>query len=642
MPGIAGLITRMPRQRAESQLLRMLKVLRHESSYVTGTRIDESLGVYLGWVARRESFADGMPLSNESGSVVLAFSGEDYSDAGTADRLKANGDAVAGVGRSYLVRLYEEDPAFPAGLNGRFHGLLADRSRERALLFNDRYGMHRIYYSDSTDAFYFAPEAKAILAVRPELRRLDPRGFGEFLACGCVLENRTLFRGIQVLPPGSIWTFCKGVAGAKRTYFDPREWEGQEALAPDDWYEELRRAFSGSLPRYFSGSGRIGMSLTGGLDGRMIMAWHRPAPGSLPCYTFGGTYRDCRDVVVARRVARACGQPHHVINVGGDFVRRFPIYAERTVHLTDGCADVSRSPDLWVNEQAREIAPVRMTGNYGSEVLRANRAFKPGKPASGLFSNELLPYVEEASRTYSGLLNCHPVSFAVFRQAPWHHYGLQALEETQLCLRSPYLDNDLVRTAFRAPASSLITPDACLRLIADGDPALRRIRADRGLADGHNPLTSKMARALLEFTFKAEYAYDYGMPQWIARIDHILSPFHVERLFLGRHKFYHFRVWYRDLLSGYVREMLLDSRTLSRPYLERRAVEQIVGAHLAGTRNYTTEIHKLLTLELIHRLFLDRSESCEQQEADEKRQAALASFGARSFCPPIETTPSTP
>ena len=47
------------------------------------------------------------------------------------------------------------------------------------------------------------------------------------------------------------------------------------------------------------------------------------------------------------------------------------------------------------------------------------------------------------------------------------------------------------------------------------------------------------------------------MPQWLARIDHVLSPFRLERLFLGRHKFCHFRVWYRDALSRYVREVLV-------------------------------------------------------------------------------------
>jgi asparagine synthase (glutamine-hydrolysing) len=51
--------------------------------------------------------------------------------------------------------------------------------------------------------------------------------------------------------------------------------------------------------------------------------------------------------------------------------------------------------------------------------------------------------------------------------------------------------------------------------------------------------------------------------------------------------------------------MLLDPRTLSRPYLDRKGVEAVVQGHLKGGRNYTYEIHKLLTLELLHRLFLD-------------------------------------
>jgi asparagine synthase (glutamine-hydrolysing) len=95
------------------------------------------------------------------------------------------------------------------------------------------------------------------------------------------------------------------------------------------------------------------------------------------------------------------------------------------------------------------------------------------------------------------------------------------------------------------------------------------------------------------------------MPQPVARLDHLLSGLHLERLFLGRHKLLHFRVWYRDTLASYVQEMLLDSRTLSRPYLERKGVEAIVRGHLKGYRNYTTEIHKLLSIELLHRLFLD-------------------------------------
>jgi len=611
MPGIVGLITAMPRAQAERELRRMVEAIRHESFYVTGTWIDESLGVYVGWAARKGSFSDGMPLCNEHGDTVLAFSGEEYPEPGTACRLKERGHSLAAEGPSYLVHLYEEDPAFPASLNGRFHGLLADRTRGVAMLFNDRYGMQRIYFHESNEAFYFAAEAKAILAVRPELRRVDPRGLGEFVSCGCVLENRTLFEGIQVLPAASAWIFRAASIERRSTYFRPREWEEQDPLDPESYYQELREVFSRNLPRYFNGQERVGMSLTGGLDTRMMMAWQKPPAGSLPCYTFGGTFRDCRDVTIARKVARACGQPHRVIRAGAEFLSRFPDYAERAVYLTDACVEVGVSPVLYVNEKAREIAPVRMTGNYGSEILRQLVTFKPVDPTPKLFGPEFLSHVHAAKRTYSALVRGHAVSFIAFQQVPWHHYGLFALEQTQVSPRSPYLDNDLVRTVFRTPDSAtaksdiFAESDVCVRLIADGDAALRRIRTDRGLAGSPGRLSAAVSRGLLEFTFKAEYAYDYGMPQWVARVDHFFAPFHLERLFLGRHKYNHFRVWYRDALSQYVREMLLDPRTLSRPYLDRTGLETIVEGHLRGDRNYTSEITKALTLELLHRLFID-------------------------------------
>jgi asparagine synthase (glutamine-hydrolysing) len=607
MPGIAGLITKLPRERAEPLLGTMVETLRHEPSYRTGTWVDEAAGVYVGWAARQGSFSDGMPLWNERRDVALVFSGEEFSEPGTARRLKDRQHVVDDTAASYLVHLYEEDPAFPAGLNGRFHGLVVDRARGTSTLFNDRFAMHRLYVHESKDAFYFAAEAKAILAACPHLRHADPRALGELVSCGCVLENRTLFANVHVLPGAAAWTFKQGSLERKGAYFHPRQWEEQPQLDPQSYYRELREAFARNLPRYFNGREPVAMSLTGGLDTRMIMAWHTPAERSLPCYTFSGMFREPRDVTVARKVAALCNQPHATIPVGKTFLSRFADYAERTVYLTDGCADVGRAPDLFVNERAREIAPVRMTGNYGGEVLRRVRAFRPMEPQPGLFRPELLERVREAAGTYTRQVDAHPLTFAVFRQAPWHHYGLLALEQTQVSLRSPYLDNDFVRTVFRAPASVLETNDVSLQLIADGNPALRRIRTDRGLGGGPGRLAGVAARSLLEFEFKADYAYDYGMPQWLARIDGPLSRFHLERLFLGRHKFYHFRVWYRDALSGYVRDMLLDPRTLSRPYIERATLENVVQTHLKGTRNYTTELHKVLTLELIHRLFLDRN-----------------------------------
>src|SRR2546426_5714410 len=126
MPGIVGLITKMPRERAQAELQRMVESLGHESFYETGTWADSCMGVYVGWIARKDSFSDGMPLSNERGDVVLVFSGEEFPEPGTQRRLIERRHRLDVPGPSYLVHLYEEDPSFPEGLNGRFHGLLTD------------------------------------------------------------------------------------------------------------------------------------------------------------------------------------------------------------------------------------------------------------------------------------------------------------------------------------------------------------------------------------------------------------------------------------------------------------------------------------------------------------------------------------
>ncbi len=608
MPGIVGLVTSLPRDQAIAEVRRMTATLLHEEFYTAGTWEEPSQGVYLGWVARKGSFCDGMPLMNERDDVAMLFSGEEYPEPGSSQRLKAKGHQLESFeGPSYLVHLYEEDPSFPAGLNGRFHGVVVDRTQGKAILFNDRFGMHRIYYHEAKNGFYFASEAKAILALLPELRSLDPQGFGEFVSCGAVLENRTLFERIHVLPQGASWMFRNRRLERKDSYFEPKEWEEQVPLDPEAYYQELRKTFTENLPRYFVEGERIAISLTGGLDTRMIMANRRFSPGSLTCYTFGSMYREHADVRVARRVADACHLPHTVLTSGAEFLAQFGRYVEKTVAITEGCVDVSRAPDLYLNELARAVAPVRMTGIYGGEILRRVVGFKPVEPAMGIFSQEALASIHRGAQTYADIRRGHPVSFAAFRQGPWYMHGNLALEETQVTMRTPYLDNDFVRTVFRSPASALESSEVSLRLVADGNSVLAGIPTDRALAGARQSFAAKAAHGFQEFLFKAEYAYDLGMPQWLARVDHGFSAFHFERLFLGRHKPFHFRTWYRDALASYLREILLDSRSLSRPWVSAGGMRNAVQSHLKGNGNYTHEIHKLLTLELLHRRFFDGS-----------------------------------
>lgn len=603
MPGIVGVVGRDPVKQKAFALQHIIRSMMYEPFYTSGSSVHETLGLCVGWVNRAGSFSDCMPLWNKSGNVCLIFFGEHFPDSGDLSR---NGRGNFTDARFLMDLVEEKGTDFPRLLNGWFSGILIDLRKEEALLFNDRYGMQRLYCHDAAHGFYFSTEAKALLAIRPELRELDMQSLGELFSFGCVLENRTLFSGISLLPPGSAWTIKKGAVAKKEFYFTPSEWEAAPSLPKEEFYNKLRETFVRLLPKYCNTRNSIAISLTGGLDTRMILANTPIPPGRMPCYTFGGVYRDCFDVKIARKVAAVCNQPHSVLAVSNDFFSGFPELAEKTVFITDGNLDVTGAADLYANRKAREIAPVRLTGNYGSEILRGSRHLKAQPARPGLFDNGFETSIDAAARTLAGQYRGHRILFAAFKQAPWHHYNRLALEQSQLTLRSPYLDNALVRLMFQAPPDVLNSNELSFRLINDGNPALGRIMTDRGLGGNMPYPFSQAAHLYREFLFKADYAFNYGMPPWLSVLDrHLLAPLHAERLFLGRHKFYHFRIWFRDQLSGYVKEVLLDKRSLNRSYLNGKAAEQIVLEHTSGRMNYTTEITKLLTAELMQRLMID-------------------------------------
>ena len=608
MPGIAGIISRRPVGECELLVKTMAATMRHEPFYKSGFYSKDEASLAIGWTSHNGSFSDCMPAWNESRDICLIFSGEDYPDPKLVADLKSKGHAFDPGNASYLVHLYEElGLPFFEKINGWFSGLLLDLRERKVVLFNDRYGMNRIYYHENARGFYFSSEAKSLLKVLPELRRLDPQGLGEFMTCGCVLQNRTLFPGISLMPGGSAWVFSPGQPVRKEAYFRKETWEEQPLLNDRDYFEKLRETWARILPRYFSGPERAALSLTGGVDSRMILACSPCPPGTLPCYTFGGMYRDCADVTISRRAAAICGQPHETIPLTRDFFTEFPALVERVVYLTDGTLDPTGTADLFVNRIARQKSPVRVTGLNGGEILRSLVMFKPGGTSRWApLVPPLKEHIEAAAMTYAREIQGNRLSFIAFKQAPWYLYARLAIERSQLTIRTPYFDNDLVALSFRAPPE-MRGIEPALRLIAEGNPALEALATDRASRLRSIPGVTFARHQLQEFTFKAEYTYDYGMPQWLARMDHLFAPCHFERLFLGRHKFYHFRVWYRDELSACVRDILLDARARGRSYLDGAGLERLVMAHTAGRANHTTEIHKLLTLELLQRQMIDQS-----------------------------------
>jgi len=603
MPGITGIINRRPAAEGERAVNNMVAVMRHESFHTSGTFSAPELGVFAGWVAHENSFSDKQVFQNETQDIALLFAGEGFADAEIKNRLRQSGHSF-GAGGEWLVHLYEElgDPFFET-LNGLFSGLLIDRRRNKIILFNDRYALERIYWHATADAFYFASEAKALLRILPELRAFDDEGLAEFLGVGCSLGARTLFRGVQKLPGGSRWTFENGSC-RRENYFSPSTWEAQPKLAPEIYEARLRTTFQKILPRYVQTDSRLGIALTGGLDTRMIMACLPELNPKPATYTFTAATGKTLDDKIAARVAAACGLEHSLLRLRPDFFADFAAHADKTVFITDGSYGIFGAHEIYFHQQARQLAATRLTGNYGSEILRAISTFKPLKLAPQIFNAEAAAAVAGAAGTLATERAAHPDTFAAFKEIPWNLYGNLAAGRSQISFRTPYLDNELVALAYQCPAALKKSSLPTMRFIQANSRVLNEIPTDRGFAGNNAGPLFWWRRAFAEVTFKLDYYSTAGLPRKVSRLNPIYKPAMRALKIAGLHKFLRYSTWFRSELAPRVREVLSDPQVRGNGIWNAEFLEKMTAQHLAGHNDFSAEINAVMTLDAIERRLL--------------------------------------
>lgn len=598
MPGIVGIIGGVPTSVARVQLGEMICEMNRDREYESGFRLEPTSGASVGWTCHANSFASRFPVQSKTGDIVLVVAGEVLPDA---DEPRPN------IAPEAIIEAYEQrGPDFVRSLNGWFSGVVIDRRRRTACLFTDRYGMERLFCHQAKDAFYFASEAKALLRVLPECRDFEPSAVAEFLAAGCTLGERSLYKDVQVVPGATWMTFAGGALASQFRYFEHREWQS----APQIGEEEFRRAyverFQRVVQRYTDGTG-VALSLTGGLDSRMVISAATMSAGTLPCYTFGSMYRDTFDVKVSRAVASAVHQPYSVLVLGPEYVTQLSKYFERAVLISDGYMGFSGAAELYANEQARRVAPIRVTGNYGSELLRGVRAFKFEPVLTETFAPEMKPFVKHAGLTFAKLSALRPVSFAAFVQAPHQDYGRTAIERSQVTPRTPFMSNAMVALASTASVgfNGVALSEA---VIAAGCPELLRIPTDRGYLGSGAAIARSVRRVHREALFRAEYWAGSGMPDWLVRQRRLQATLQLEARLLGWHKFDHYRVWMRQVQS-YVQGVLLEDRSADlTPFVDRRRLTKMLEDHFNQRVNRTVEIDRLATLAVAKRALLSSPE----------------------------------
>jgi asparagine synthase (glutamine-hydrolysing) len=603
MPGIFGVIDRDPGPSAVAcQRLeiarRMSASMCYEDDYISDIVSSPLLGACAGRVGRPyvSPAVQGTP---RSWSSALLTTGEGVITR-TASRTDAEDFRAVGFGAHDLAReIHLDGVKALSDMDGACAGFFMNPQDGQCVLFNDRYGMERLFVYRENGRVYFSSEAKAILAVAPSASAPDLLGLAEWLSCGCTTDTRSLFQNVEILAGGTALVFPVGGDARPTRFFDRAQLEQLPLLPESRFVEEFTDSLGAAANAAINQSPRAALSLTGGIDSRLILASLDAAPQTVPCYTFGSMYRQTMDASVANAIASQCHQPHQVLKLGQDFLTGIHEHFQRASYVSDGYLGLAGSAELYLNRLARQVAPARVTGNWGGELMRGVRAFKFREPKGDFIRAPIRELLPEVAETFARTSDCHPLTYTLFHQMPHQGFGRYAVERSQLQMRSPFLANNVVKALYQSSAAMRSSIEVVLKVLARR-PGLIAVPTDTGRLGQSSAAVQFFRQAYRRMMVKAEYLTSHGAPDWMAGLS-TRAP-SLETAFLGRDKFQHFRHWTRHELSGFVRETLRSDDTgVLTACFDMRRVSVMVEEHIAGRANYTEELDKVMTVAMLRR-----------------------------------------
>jgi asparagine synthase (glutamine-hydrolysing) len=308
------------------------------------------------------------PLDSEDGSVTAIVNGEIYNHLELRARLERDGHRFSTRSDSeVVVHGYEQaGPDFVKELNGIFAFALWDAGKRRLVAARDQFGVKPLYWWTDGRRVALASEVGALIAaglVQPEVDRV---ALDHFLACRFVPAPRTLFKGVQKLPPASILTVEEG--GTPRvTSF--RDAPGTPLEAQDDELAtRLAEKFSAAVERQMMSDVPYGAFLSGGVDSAAVVAAMARSAGTPPTtFTIGFPGHDAEldERAPAAESARLIGTDHHeTVMAESDFLAEL---ARCVPRLEEPCGIPSAPALLQLSRFAARDVKVVLAGQGADE-----------------------------------------------------------------------------------------------------------------------------------------------------------------------------------------------------------------------------------------------------------------------------------
>ena len=619
MCGIAGVLNFDGSPVDPRALKRMTDAIAHRGPDGEGWYHDNGVGLGHRRLAIIDlSEAGRQPMVTEDGRYALIYNGEIYNfreirceleELGYKFRSNTDSEVLlnswAEWGRDSLHKF-----------NGMFAFAMWDSVEQVLHLVRDRYGIKPLYIRTLADRYSFASEQRGILAERGERGEIDEEGLLEYFTFQNIFTDRTLTKGIRMVPAGTVLSITSAGSSFSWRYWDYHFTEPDKPVDEMEYREELDRLLHRAVERQLVSDVEIGSYLSGGIDSGTITAISAKSLPFLKTFTCGfdlssasGRELGFDERVAAEAMSALFKTEHYEIVLNSSDMERC---LDTVVRQIEEPRVGQSYPNFLVARLASKFVKVVLSGTGGDELFggypwryyradaastfesfiddyyrywhrlvsnqQLKRLFAPIWPrvshvwTRDIFRDVFLEHENELQTREDYVNHC------LYFEARTFLHGLLVVEDKLsmahgLETRVPLLDNDLVDFAMKCPVNLKVRNlDAGIRV--DENLAGNKHEAYFAMShEGKSILREVMSRNIPEIVTKAK-KQGFSSPD---------------------------ASWFRLESSDFVDQQLGSRDSLMYEYLDFDETQSLIIEHRSGKANRRLLLWSLLSLSILQR-----------------------------------------
>jgi len=606
MPGIAGIYLNNNGE-AKKYCNLMLHELDHQKNGSIDLHNDVDQGFCSGIIQHDFAPLKNQPFISKDLESCVLVDGEFYP---AKDTNRICNDFV-----NYMSRQGFE------GLNnisGIFSAVGFNKRKKQIRLVSDKFGLKPLYYSKIPSGFAFASEIKALLKVEGISKEINPQAFSDFFHFGFTFGIKTLFNNIHLLTPGTALIFdIESNSFAKEQYFKLESlFASNGEYDTDISLNDVADTFIQAVENRIDDVSQMGISLSGGLDSRAILAAMQDKANGISSYTLG--LSGCHDEKLADQMSKIAGTDHTMLELGAEYLDDFKSMAQTLIYFSDGLYHPHESTEKLALDYFKKASFKYLFRGHGGEIAKASLAYpiQVDRSVKSITKMEgVLSFIGNSANLVSRDLefkNLFRPEFLSSMNKGWNkslhdtaddididlapedlciYFYIQEWVRRQVVsslsifrsrveIRLPYLDEYFLSALLKMPVEQRYSGEVQKKIVENCMPKLTRISDSNTGA----PLDASKFRLFLTDKFNSA----------------------MRRISLPGFRHYtEYEKWQRNQFKEGIEKIIFDERTLDRNIYNPDGLKNAFDNHMSGKKNYAHLLGTVSGLELWFRMFVD-------------------------------------